>query len=263
MKRNIEILLALVALILTASLAQAQQYYWSNFAGSPGGPGAADGTGSNAGFNAPYATAVDSSGSNVYVADSNNNTLRKITLSETVWTVTTLAGSPGVSGTSDGTGSGAQFNVPTGVAVDGGGNVYVADSGNFTIRKVTSGGVVTTLAGNAGQSGFMDATGNAALFGCPAGLAVDGTGNVYVADVTNHVIRKITSGGGVTTLAGNPTQSGYADGSGSAALFNSPTGVAVDGAGNVYVADNLNHLIRKITTSGTVTTLAGSEALLG
>jgi hypothetical protein len=255
-------LLALVAAILTASAAEAQQYYWSNFAGQPGSGGSGDGTGNAVQFNAPYATAIDSSG-NIYVADSGNSTIRKMTLSGTSWVVTTLAGSPGNTGSADGSGGSARFNIPTGVAVDSSGNVYVADSGNLTIRKVTSGGDVTTLAGTPGQTGLADGTGSAALFGCPSGVAVDSGGNVYVADSLNHVIRKVTTGGAVTTFAGIPGQPGYADGSGNAALFNTPTGVAVDGSGNVYVADNLNHVIRKITSSGVVSTLAGTPVLLG
>ncbi|MFT4617478.1 MAG: sugar lactone lactonase YvrE, partial [Ilumatobacter sp.] len=126
------------------------------------------------------------------------------------------------------------------------GNVYVADTGNQLIRKITSAGVVTTLAGTAGATGSADGTGAAARFDSPSGVAVDGSGNVYVADTGNQLIRKITSAGVVTTLAGTAGATGSADGTGAAASFDFPFGVAVDGSGNVYVADAINHLIRKI-----------------
>ena len=166
-------------------------------------------------------------------------------------------GLAGSYGSADGTGSAARFYCPCGVAVDSAGNVYVADSDNHTIRKVTPGGVVTTLAGLAGSSGSADGTGSAARFYDPYGVAVDSAGNVYVADYRNHTIRKVTPGGVVTTLAGLAGSSGSADGTGSAARFYYPYGVAVDSAGNVYVADTCNNTIRKVTPGGVVTTLAG------
>jgi streptogramin lyase len=222
------------------------------FAGVPSGYGSADGTGAAARFNGPGGVAVDGAG-NVFVADSNNNTIRKITPSGVV---TTLAGTAGLSGSADGTGAAARFNWPTGVAVDGAGNVFVADSDNNTIRKITPAGVVTTLAGTANASGSADGTGAAARFNGPEGVAVDGSGNVFVADYGNNTIRKITPAGAVTTLAGAGS-SGTADGTGAAARFNWPTGVAVDVAGNVFVADTWNDTIRKVTSTGVVTTLAG------
>ncbi len=169
--------------------------------------------------------------------------------------VTTLAGS-GSYGYADGTGTAASFNLPHGVAVDGSGNVYVADRNNNLIRKITSAGVVTTLAGS-GSYGYADGTGTEATFRLPIGIAVDLSDNVYVADQFNHLIRKITSAGVVTTLAGSGSE-GSADGTGTAASFKGPSGVAVDLSGNVYVADFENHLIRKITSAGVVTTLAGT-----
>src|SRR5207253_1773206 len=145
---------------------------------------------------------------------------------------TTLAGSPGKSGSADGTGSAARFYGPFGVAVDSAGNVYVADKYNDTIRQVTPGGVVTTLAGLAGNDGSADGTGSAARFYCPVGVAVDSAGNVYVAAYHNDTIRQVTSAGVVTTLAGSAGKGGSADGTGSAARFYNPSGVAVD-TGNV------------------------------
>jgi sugar lactone lactonase YvrE len=162
----------------------------------------------------------------------------------TPYTFSTLAGYSGY-GNADGTGSAARFYLPNGVAVDSAGNVYVADASNCTIRKVTAGGVVTTLAGLAESYGSADGTGSAAQFVYPTGVAEDSAGNVYVADNNNSTIRKVTAGGVVTTLAGLAGSSGSADGTGSAARFYEPSGVAVDSAGNVYVADGGNNTIRK------------------
>ncbi|MCH1463187.1 MAG: hypothetical protein L7U46_04820, partial [Candidatus Nanopelagicales bacterium] len=216
----------------------------TTFAG--GAQGSADGTGADARFNSPPGVAVDGGG-NVYVADYNNHTIRKIT---PAGVVTTLAGTAGSSGSADGTGADARFYYPWGVAVDGDGNVYVADENNHAIRKITPAGVVTTLAGTAESSGSTDGTGADARFNRPHGVAVDGDGNVYVADGVNHTIRKITPAGVVTTLAGAARQNGFSDGRGPLARFNYPQGVAVDGDGNVYVADYNNHAIRKVTPAG-------------
>ena len=236
--------------------------------------GYADGTNSAAKFTWPYGVATDGSG-NVYVADLGNNLIRKIT---PAGVVTTLAGDTydltnGYSywGYADGTNSAARFNGPIGVAADGSGNVYVADTYNDLIRKITPAGVVTTLAGDTydltnGYSywGYADGTNGAASFNGPIGVAADGSGNVYVADSKNNLIRKITPAGVVTTLAGDTndltnghSNDGYADDANGAAMFNGPSGVAMDGSGNVYVADSGNNLIRKITPVGVVTTLAG------
>jgi len=208
-------------------------------AGIRGHPGSANGLGGVAQFNLPYGVALDSS-NNLYVTDLNNHTLRKMTDG----VVNTLAGLAGSPGSADGTGSAARFFSPFGVAVDSAGIVYVSDAYNHTIRKVTPAGVVTTLAGLAGTSGFADGTGSAARFHNPGLLAVDGAGNVYLPDRNNFAIRKVTPAGVVTTLAGLPGTSGCADGTGSAALFYYPMGLAVDGAGNVYVGDTQNHTIR-------------------
>lgn len=216
--------------------------------------GFADATGTAAQFNGPLGVAVDGS-DNVYVGDAGNNRIRKITA---LGVVTTLAGSStGAAGSADGQGSSAQFDSPFGVAVDGSSNVYVADLLNNSIRKITSGGLVSTLAG--GSSGYSDGQGNQAKFHNPYDVALDGSGNVYVSDQGNDRIRKITSGGLVSTLAGSSI-GGSADGQGGAAQFNSPVGVALDGNGNVYVGDENNNRIRKITPGGFVTTLAGSSA---
>jgi sugar lactone lactonase YvrE len=228
-----------------------EPYTFTTFAGGRGS-GNADGTGVAAFFNQPKGVATDSSG-NVYVADAFNSTVRQIT---PAGVVTTLAGDPGGSyGSADGTGSAARFKEPSGIATDLSGNIYVADTVNNTIRKITPAGVVTTLAGLAGSSGSADGTGNAARFNTPVGIATDSSGNVYVADSFNSTIRQITPAGVVTTFAGLAGSAGSSDGTGSAARFGAPSGVATDSSGNVYATDN--QTIRKITPAGVVTTLAG------
>jgi sugar lactone lactonase YvrE len=178
-------------------------------------------------------------------------------------TVTTLAGQPGISGCTDGAGIQARFHLPNSVAVDKAGNVYVADTANNTIRKITRDGIVSTLAGVAGSHGSADGTGGNARFWAPFGVAVDGSGNVYVADTANNTIRKITPDGVVRTLAGFAGRPGGNDGIGAAARFRNPWGVAVDNAGNVFVADMSNDTIRRITPAGEVTTLAGQAGISG
>jgi sugar lactone lactonase YvrE len=227
----------------------------TTLAGLAGSFGSADGTGSAARFLSPTGVTVDSVG-NIYVSDFGNNTIRKMTPAGEVTTLAGLAGDNGY-GSRDGTGDTARFGGPFGVSVDSTGNVYVADTGNNTIRKVTPAGVVATLAGLAGSSGSADGTGSAARFDNPRDVAVDSVGNVYVSDSGNSAIRKVTPAGLVTTLAGLAGSFGSADGKGSVARFADPEGIAVDSAGNVYIADSLNNTIRKMTPAGDVTTLAG------
>ncbi|GHV80811.1 hypothetical protein AGMMS49944_26020 [Spirochaetia bacterium] len=216
--------------------------------------GNADGTGTAARFDYPSGITTDGSG-NLYVADYRNHSIRKIVIASGV--VTTIAGS-GTAGSADGMGTAAQFNYPYDITTDGSGNLYVADNGNHRIRKIViASGAVTTLAGS--TQGYADGTGTAAQFNAPDGITTDGSRYLYVADSGNHRIRKIViASGAVTTLAGSGTQ-GYADGTGTAARFWSPTGITTDGSENLYVADYGNHRIRKIViASGAVTTLAGS-----
>ena len=249
------------AFLLAGSLGAQSVYIPYTFTSLAGAAsfGSADGTGSAAQFRYPNGVATDSSGT-VYVADNSNHTIRQIT---PAGVVTTLAGQAGSFGSADGTGSAARFNYPVGVATDSSGNVYVCDNGNYTIRKITPAGVVTTLAGLAGSAGSADDTGSAARFNNPGGVATDSSSNVYVADTSNHTIRKITPAGAVTTLAGLAGSQGSADGTGSAAQFRYPSGVATDSSGNVYVADSDNYTIRKITLAGVVTTLAGLAGSYG
>ena len=231
----------------------------STLAGTAGVRGHADGAGAAASFFYPYGVATDSLG-NVYVADTGNSTIRKIT---PAGVVSTLAGTARVFGSTDATGAAASFSSPFGLATDSAGNVYVADTFSNTIRKITSAGVVSTLAGTAGVFGSTDATGAAASFFSPNGVATDSADNVYVAESGNNTIRKITPAGVVSTLAGTAGVLGSSDATGAAASFQSPYGVATDSAGNVYVTDTGNHTIRKITPAGVVSTLAGTAWVSG
>jgi sugar lactone lactonase YvrE len=218
--------------------------------GSVGTSGSIDGTGSAACFNVPSGITTD--GKNLFISDSYNHTIRKVVIA--TGTVTTLAGTAGASGSTDGTGSVAKFSYPWGITTDGT-NVFVADSNNHSIRQVViATGVVTTLAGTAGTSGSIDGIGSGAFFNVPVGTTTDGV-NVYVTDSNNHTIRQVViATGAVTTLAGTAGTSGSTDGIGSGAFFNVPVGITTDGK-NLYVADLNNHTIRKVViATGTVTT---------
>ncbi|HEX6431708.1 MAG TPA: hypothetical protein VF008_28655, partial [Niastella sp.] len=205
-----------------------------------------DGMGTAAKFSGPRGLVLDAAG-NIYVADHSNARIRKIT---PAGMVSTLAGS--VQGFADGMGTAAKFNGPNDIAIDASGNLYVSDGYNNRIRKIIPSPdgtcMVSTLAGDAG---------NLILYH-PIGLDLDAAGNVYVADWGHARIRKITPGGVVSTFAGSDNNiAGYVDGQGTAARFNSPTGVTVDAAGNVYVTDGGSHTVRKITPAAMVSTLAG------
>jgi len=231
----------------------------TTFAGTAGSSGSADGTGASARFNGPYAITND--GTNLYVAEYAGQTIRKIVISTAV--VTTLAGTAGSSGSTDGTGAAARFNGPSGIVGDGT-NLYVTDRANQTIRKIViSTGVVTTFAGTAGTSGSTDGTGAAARFYNPLGIITDGT-NLYVTDFSNYTIRKIViSTTAVTTIAGTVGSAGSADGTGAAARFNNSFGVVINGS-NLYVTDYGNHTIRKVVLStAEVTTFAGVGGTTG
>ncbi|WP_341890377.1 NHL repeat-containing protein [Variovorax sp. YR752] len=212
----------------------------TTLAGS-GAIGSLDGHGTSATFNTPSSVATDADG-NIYALEFIGAVVRKITPARDV---TTLAGS-GTAGFADGTGAAASFGQAYGIATDAAGNIYVADTGNNRIRKITPGGVVTTLAGS-GQVGATDGVGGLASFSRPGGLTVDSDGTIYVADTGNSLLRKITPTGVVSTLAGQPGVLGSQDGVGAAATFKQPYGVTVDAAGNLYVADTFGNLIRKVT----------------
>ena len=213
--------------------------------------GSADGTGSAARFDNPMGITTD--GTNLYVADTYNNEIRKVVIATGV--VTTLAGST-TYGSVNGTGSAASFHYPCGITTDGT-NIYVADAYNNEIRKVViATGVVTTLAGST-LSGSADGTGSVASFNYPMGITVDGT-NLYVSDTDNNEIRQVVIATGVVTTLAGSTLSGSTNGTGSAARFDYPMGIATDGI-NLYVADEYNNEIRQVViATGAVTTLAGS-----
>jgi sugar lactone lactonase YvrE len=189
---------------------------------------------------------------NIYIAEFSGNRVRKISPEGVV---TTLAGS-GKAGCADGTGVEATFNTLEGITVDSKGDIYVTDSKNHKIRKITPDGVVTTIAGS-GNAGGADGVGAVASFNAPIGVAMDSGSNIYVCDTDNHKIRKITPNGVVTTIAGTG-KAGAEDGNSSVASFNRPLGITIDGIGNIYVAEEKNNKIRKITPNGFVSTLAGS-----
>ena len=207
----------------------------------------------------PNGLTIDSSGK-LYLSDSSNNTIQVIT---TAGVATVLAGSAGQQGANDGSAGAALFRQPGGVVLDLSGNLFVADTGNSLIRKITPNGVVSTFAGSAANQGYHDGNGTAAWFNSPAALAIDGAGNLYVADTGNSVIRKITATGTVTTVAGTAGSKGSVDGNGAGARFNQPSGIAVDAAGVIYVSDTFNQTIRRISASGDVSTWVGLQGVSG
>jgi len=238
----------------------------TTIAGTAGSSGSTDAAGSSARFNSPWDIDIDAAG-NLYIADRGNNLIRKLTLSGATYTASTIAGTAGLSGSTDGTGAAARFNAPTGIAVDSSGNIFVSDTNNDTIRKITSGGVVTTVAGLAGVTsvGSADAIGTAAKFNSPWDIDIDSSGNLYIADRGNNLIRKLTNNSGtytVSTIAGTAGSSGSADGIGAAARFNAPTGLAVDASGNIFVTDTGNNTIRKLSSKLTISATATGTAYI-
>ncbi|TWI93941.1 NHL repeat-containing protein, partial [Mucilaginibacter frigoritolerans] len=214
------------------------------FVGSmTGTQGSSNGTGTNATFFRPFSLLPDQLG-NFYLSDGGNNRIRFISAAGVV---TTLATNVGTS---------TELNYPTGLSKDVSGNLYVAENYGNSISMVTASGVVSRLAGN-GTKGYVDGPAANAEFNFPIGTAVDASGNIYVSDWGNHVIRKITPSGTVSTFAGNGT-AGYVNGASTTAEFDHPSGLIFDSAGNLYVADEYNQVIRKITPAGVVSTLSGS-----
>jgi len=225
-------------------------FYVATVAGS-GKKGRADGIGTEARFNWPTGVSAAGDGT-LYVADYSNSLIRRIDPSGSV---TTLAGGSG--GFKDAKGKDARFLGPNGITIDASGNLFVADADNFRIRKITPGGLATTVAGN-GVAGYRDGAGGEARFGYPTGIAIDGKGVLYVADRRTHTIRKIAPGGVVTTLAGGG-RAGFSDGTGEFSLLKEPVSVAASRDGILYVSDSGNNAIRKITPDGVITTLAGGK----
>ena len=225
---------------------ESANYTVTTFAGT-GINGIDPATGNPGLLNNPTKMAFDVQG-NLYVADADNDKIRKITPSGTM---TTLAGN--TIGYADGVGTAALFNKPTALCIDGQGNLYVAESGNLRIRKITPSGTVSTIVGN-GVAGLGDGTGTAAQINTPGGMCMDGQGNIFFTQINFHGIRKISPTGVVSTFVGSTTP-GFVDGTGSAAKFNEPYSLSIDAQGNIYASDFKNARIRKITPGGVVTTV--------
>ena len=253
--------LALVLLVSLPLLRQPAwgQYTWTNVAGRLSGAGYQDGTGAAVRLNNPQGIVMAPSG-NAYFCDSYNQVIRMVT---PAGVVTTIAGTPNVYGSSGGTGMQAKFNNPSGLAQDNAGNLYVADMYNHVIRKITSGGVVTTIAGSVGVSGSTDGVGGAARFYYPKSLAWSNNGTLYVID-SNYAVRAIrVADRTVSTFAGSASTSGYLNAVGTAARFGNLGGVVALADGSLRVADKGNYCIRAIATNGTVTTVAGLAGTSG
>lgn len=216
--------------------------------------GAKDGIGPNAYFFGPTGVVCDASG-NLYVTDAGNNLIRKVVPSTGQASIVAGNANPGAG---NGALLSASFNNPGGIAIDGSGNLYVADLLNNMIREVNlTSQQVTTIAGNNDTAADRNGPDSTALFYYPASVVTDASGNIYVAEYVTNVIRKISTNGTVSTFAGSG-KAGLVDSTGTAAEFNGPSGLAIDKAGNIYVADTYNNAIRKITPAGAVTTIAGN-----
>jgi NHL repeat len=236
----------------------------ADITGSFGGD---NGLATAAALNGPASVAVDRSG-RVFVADAGNRRIRMFTPGGDISTVAGGGGASGADGLGDGgPATAANLAFPQGVAVDGNGNVFVADTYDGLVRMFTVGGTISVVAGTPGAAGFSGDGGpaTAAKLSSPAGVAVDSAGHVYIADNGAHVVRMFTVGGTITTIAGTPDKSGYAGDGGpaTAALLKVPSGVTVDSAGNVYIADTDNGVIRRVTPDGVITTVAGGGANAG
>ncbi|WP_406279151.1 NHL repeat-containing protein [Nocardia sp. NBC_00881] len=209
----------------------------------------------------PAGVAVDASG-NIYFADTYNHMVRRVDSQGVITTVAGAAPSPGFDG-NGGPATAARLNYPAGVAVDASGNIYIADTNNHMVRRVDSQGVITTVAGAAPIAGFGGdggpATAAAARLYSPAGVAVDASGNIYIADTSNHRVRRVDSQGVITTVAGNGSTEFAGDmGPASATTLKYPMGVAVDSSGNVYIADTDNQRVRQVDSLGIIATVAGN-----
>jgi hypothetical protein len=259
-------------LTVTNGLYTGLGYSFTTIAGTVGGSGFADGINDSALFYTPFGICMDVN-SNLYIADTGNSVIRKLTHTSNGWVSSTIAGLAGYPGNADGMNGQARFDYPSGVAVDTNGNLYVADQVNSTVRKMTTDGTnwtVSTIAGSAGNYGSANGTNGVARFYYPSGVAVDMAGNMYVADQVNSTIRKLTplasSNWAVTTIAGTAGVNGSTDGTNNTARFYWPSDLTVDASGNIFVADTFNNSIRKISPVGTsfvTTTICGLASVNG
>jgi sugar lactone lactonase YvrE len=248
-----------VAVILPFTNAQAQTYDIKTIAGNGTAAFAGDnGNATAASLNNPGGVCADASG-NIYIADVTNNRIRMVTTSGIITTIVGN-GTAGFAG-DNGAATAAELKSPSGLGFDLSGNLYIADEGNYRIRKVTTAGIITTVAGN-GTKGYSgdNAAATAAELNNPSGVAaLDLAGNLYIADQDNNRVRMVSAGGTITTVAGNGTYGFSGDNAAAtAAELAVPMGVALDGSGNLYIADNSNSRIRKVSTGGTITTVAGN-----
>jgi len=212
------------------------------FAGSTQGNGGVVGTtATNINFNIPRGIVFQASSGNIIVADSQNNRIVQLNSAGTI--VSIIGQTSG--GLVNATGTAAKFSYPQGVVLDSSGNLFVADTQNHAIRKVTPAGVVTTYAGT-GIIGYADGSALSAQFKSPGALTIATDGTIYVSDSGNNRIRKIATDGTVTTIAGSGV-AGFADGNGTEAQFNNPNGIAIGSDGRLYVADTANHRIRVLS----------------
>ena len=252
--------LLIASLLLFGCNAQSAPLNISTFAGTGSAGFSGDGAAAkSAALNTPVYVASDAAG-NVYIADQNNNRIRKV---NPQGVITTFAGNGAAGFSGDGgPATGASFRSPSGVFADGSGNVFIADVGNQRIRKVDTAGNIATVAGN-GTSGFSGDGGpaTAASFFNPVRVIVDASANLYIADQSNHRVRKVDSSGMVSTIAGSGSSGFSGDGSAAtSAALNNPTALALDASGNLYISDQFNHRIRRVGTSGNITTVAGNGA---
>lgn len=222
-------------------------------AGDPGQAGYANGTGSAAKFDTPFGLTIANDGA-LLVADTGNHIIRRVAANGAVTIYAGLAGTPG---NTNGTLSVSRFHSPLGIKRDTAGNIWVADSGTHTIRKISTAGMVTTEAGTPDSWGWEDGPAANAKFNGPVDVAVATDGRVFVSDGFNHVIRCLQTNGVVTTVAGQGGKAGWTDGLGAEARFWNPAGLAFDAAANLYIADSRNHVLRKLDASGRVTTVSG------
>ena len=249
MRNRLTIAVALSLALSTASAVDAVR----TLAGAAQVPGHVDGIGALARFSDPAGLAIDGQG-NVFIADSANHCLRRLT---PAGIVTTIAGRPGDAGSDDGPAMSARFDTPSAVAVAKDGSLFVSDTGNHTLRRIARDGVVSTLAGLAGDAGATNAVGRAARFNSPLGIAIAKDGTLFVADSANHAVRRVGADGAVTTFAGATEEWGAADGKVTQARFNGPVALAFGPTGALFVSDALNHAVRRIASDGSVTTFAG------